>query len=44
MNKSKKLISVISAVLAVAVIMTGFTACQKEETPESDINYLANVN
>lgn len=44
MNKSKKLISVISAVLAVVVIMTGFTACKKEETPESDINYLTNVN
>ena len=44
MNKSKKLISVISAVLEVVVIMTCFTACQKEETPESDSNYLANVN
>lgn len=44
MNKSKKLISVISAVLALAVIIMGFTACKKEETPESDINYLANVN
>lgn len=43
-EKSKKLISVILAVLALAVIMTGFTACQKEETPESDSNYLANVN
>lgn len=44
MKKSKKLISVISAVLALAVIMTGFTACKKEETPESDSNYLVNVN
>lgn len=44
MKKSKKLISVISAVLALAVIMMDFTACQKEETPESDSNYLANVN
>lgn len=30
--------------LALTVIMTCFTACKKEETTESDSNYLANVN
>ncbi len=44
MKLSKITASVLSVVAAVGILISAFSGCKKEKTPESDSNYLADVN
>lgn len=44
MKVSKITASVLSVVAAVGILISAFSGCKKEKTPESDSNYLADVN